>query len=400
MPSNLLIRGISPEVGQWIESEKASRRVSKNELLLTVLKDAAAARQPEPTLFDFAAQQATSTPTRPTAIPFRFVDLFAGIGGLRLGLQRAGGTCVFTSEWDRYSQKTYKAWYGDDPHGDITKIAPESIPDHDVLAAGFPCQPFSIAGVSKKISLGRAHGFKDAAQGTLFFHVVTIAEIKRPPVLLLENVKNLLSHDGGKTWKVIHANLQDLGYKVFHKVIDAKHFVPQHRERIFIVCFDPRVFGENPPFQFPELPEDKHTLKDILDPSPDPKYTLSDHLWRYLQAYADKHREKGNGFGFGLTPPEKISRTLSARYYKDGSEILIPQARKNPRRLSPREAARLMGFPDELPIVVSDTQAYKQFGNAVVPLVSEAVAKQIVEVFAWHLRNRGCLFRVPEALSA
>jgi DNA (cytosine-5)-methyltransferase 1 len=400
MPSDLLIRGIPPDVGQWIETEKESRRVSKNELLLTVLKEAANGRQQEPTLFDFAASQANSTPTLPTAIPFRFVDLFAGIGGLRLGLQRAGGTCVFTSEWDRYCQKTYKAWYGDDPHGDITKIAPEAIPDHDVLAAGFPCQPFSIAGVSKKNSLGREHGFKDAAQGTLFFHVVTIAEIKRPPVLLLENVKNLLSHDGGTTWKVIHANLRDLGYRVFHKVIDAKHFVPQHRERIFIVCFDPKIFGEEPPFRFPDLPEANHVLGDVLDPNPDPKYTLTDHLWGYLQAYAKKHREKGNGFGFGLTPTDRITRTLSARYYKDGSEILIPQGRKNPRRLSPREAGRLMGFPDELPIVVSDTQAYKQFGNAVVPLVAEAVAKQIVEVFAWHLRIRGCLFRVPEALSA
>jgi DNA (cytosine-5)-methyltransferase 1 len=248
--------------------------------------------------------------------------------------------------------------------------------------------------------LGREHGFKDAAQGTLFFHVVTIAEIKRPPVLLLENVKNLLSHDAGRTWKVIHANLTDLGYKVFHKVIDARNYVPQHRERIFIVCFDPRVFGENPPFQFPTPPQTKHALRDILDPNPDPKYTLTDHLWKYLQDYAEKHRKAGNGFGFGLTPVDKVTRTLSARYYKDGSEILIPQGKKNPRRLSPREAGRLMGFPDELPLVVSDTQAYKQFGNAVVPLVSEAVAKQIAEVFAWHLRTRGCLFRVPEAMSA
>ncbi len=400
MPSDALIRNIPPEIDQWIEDQRESRRVSKNELLLTVLKEAAG-HIAEPTLFDLAARQAAAATTTVPAIPFRFIDLFAGIGGLRLGLQRVGGECVFTSEWDRYSQKTYKAWYGEMPHGDITKISPSDIPDHDVLAAGFPCQPFSIAGVSKKNSLGRAHGFKDAAQGTLFFHVVTIAEVKRPSVLLLENVKNLLSHDKGRTWQVIHSNLIDLGYKVFFKVIDAKHFVPQHRERIFIVCFDPKVFGNDPPFRFPDLPPATHKLGDILDPCPDPKYTLTDHLWQYLQAYAKKHKEAGNGFGFGLTPLTSITRTLSARYYKDGSEILIPQkGGKNPRRLSPREAARLMGFPDELPIVVSDTQAYKQFGNAVVPLVSEAVAKQIVEVFRWKLRNNGCLFRKAEALSA
>ena len=211
MASDILIRGIPPDVDQWIEAQKESRKMSKNELLLSILRDAAGSIS-SATLFDYAARQSIVTPISQTsAIPFRFVDLFAGIGGLRLGLQRVGGECVFTSEWDKYCQKTYKAWYGDEPHGDITKISPKDIPDHDVLAAGFPCQPFSIAGVSKKNSMGRAHGFKDAAQGTLFFHVVTVAEVKRPSVLLLENVKNLMSHDKGRTWQVIYSNLVDLG---------------------------------------------------------------------------------------------------------------------------------------------------------------------------------------------
>lgn len=395
--SQLLIRDVPNEIAAWIEREKEARKMSQQEFLLSALKNAMA--QPaEPTLFDFAVQE--SVVEGAAGIPFQFIDLFAGIGGLRLGLERAGGRCVFSSEWDRYSQKTYKAWFNELPAGDITKIDPSSIPDHDVLAAGFPCQPFSIAGVSKKISLGRAHGFKDVAQGTLFFHVVTIAEIKRPAVIFLENVKNLLSHDGGRTWDVIHASLLKLGYKVFHQVIDAGSLVPQHRERIFIVAFDPRVFGESPPFRFPQLPEKGPPFRSILEENPDPKYTLSDHLWGYLQEYARKHKEKGNGFGFGLADLDGVARTLSARYYKDGSEILIPQKGRNPRRLMPREAARLMGFPDNLPIVVSDTQAYKQFGNAVVPLVAEAVAKQILEVFAWKLRMQGRLFRRSPRKSA
>jgi DNA (cytosine-5)-methyltransferase 1 len=395
--SQLLIRDVPPAVTEWIERERAARKASQKEVLISALLTAMG-QTSEPTLFDYAAKQVITTSS--ANLPFHFIDLFAGIGGLRLGLERVGGKCVFTSEWDRYCQKTYKAWFGDLPAGDITKIDPASIPDHDVLAAGFPCQPFSIAGVSKKNSLGRAHGFKDVAQGTLFFHVVTIAEIKRPPVILLENVKNLLSHDKGNTWKVIHSNLVDLGYKVFFQVIDAANFVPQHRERIFIVCFDPAVFGENPPFSFPQMPEQKPVFRSVLEKAPDPRYTLSDHLWTYLQNYAQRHKEKGNGFGFGLAKFDGITRTLSARYYKDGSEILIPQPKKNPRRLTPREAARLMGFPDNLPIVVSDTQAYKQFGNAVVPPVAEAVARQIVEVFAWKLRNQGRLFQKSQRKSA
>jgi DNA (cytosine-5)-methyltransferase 1 len=333
-------------------------------------------------------------PASPDALPFNFIDLFAGIGGFRAALEKLGGRCVFSSEWDRYSQKTYKAWYGDTPEGDIRKIKPADIPDHDVLAAGFPCQPFSIAGVSKKKSLGQAHGFKCATQGTLFFNVASIMEIKRPPVVLLENVKNLQSHEKGRTWRTIKDTLQELSYAVFDKVIDAAAWVPQHRERVYIACFDKFVFGENPPFSFPESPSGTRKFKDIMEKNPDPKYTLSSHLWNYLQEYARHHKAKGNGFGFGLADPNGVSRTLSARYYKDGSEILITQHGKNPRRLTPVECQRLMGF-DEKPIVVSDTQAYRQFGNAVVPKVAYAVGKQLLDVLRWQLTRKanGCLVK-------
>jgi DNA (cytosine-5)-methyltransferase 1 len=288
------------------------------------------------------------------------------------------------------------------PRGDITKIHPSEIPDHDILAAGFPCQPFSIAGVSKKNSLGRLHGFKCTTQGNLFFNIATIAEIKRPPVLLLENVKNLKSHDQGRTWKTIHDTLHELHYAVFADVIDAAGWVPQHRERVYIVCFDKYLFGNEPAFEFPVPPENSPKFEDILDENPDPKYTLTNHLWGYLQEYAERHREKGNGFGFGLADFKSVSRTLSARYYKDGSEILIPQSRKNPRRLTPRECQRLMGFPDDparFPIVVSDTQAYRQFGNAVVPKVASAVVRSILPVLRgeWERRTKGCLLKRPFA---
>jgi len=265
---------------------------------------------------------------------------------------------------------------------------------------GSKCGAYCRIRVIKGLVKAGAHGFKDKAQGTLFFHVVEIAEIKRPSVILLENVKNLLSHDKGNTWKVILENLQGLGYKVFFKILNAASWVPQPRERIIIVCFDPKVFGENPPFTFPEEPKHKPVFRDILEALPDDKYTLTDHLWDYLQAYAKKHQEKGNGFGFGMTRLDGVSRTLSARYYKDGSEVLIPQNGRNPRRLTPREAARLMGFPDKYQIVVSDTQAYKQFGNAIVPLLVEAVGKQIVQVFAWNLRKQKRLFRNSEQIPA
>jgi DNA (cytosine-5)-methyltransferase 1 len=340
---------------------------------------------------------------------FTFIDLFAGIGGIREAFEQVGGKCVFTSEWDLYAQRTYAANYGNEHPiaGDITQIDAESIPDHDVLLAGFPCQPFSIAGVSKKASLGRAHGFADVTQGTLFFDVARIIEAKQPKAFLLENVKNLLSHDKGRTFEVIkHTLTQELGYHIQYKVIDGAHFVPQHRERIIIVGF-----REAAPFSFDNCPlpaKGRYKLSDILHktdgteavlPWDDgrffdhqarvviPKYTLTDNLWRYLQAYAAKHRAAGNGFGFGLVGPDDVSRTLSARYYKDGSEILISQGTgKNPRRLTPRECARLMGFADTYQIPVSDTRAYKQFGNCVVVGVMAHVAKLMLPLLVQQVR--------------
>ena len=310
---------------------------------------------------------------------FKFIDLFAGIGGIRLAYQNLGGNCVFTSEWDTYSKKTYEANFGEVPFGDITQIDEKDIPDHDILLGGFPCQPFSIAGVSKKNALGRAHGFLDETQGTLFFDIARILKHKRPKTFMLENVKNLISHDKGNTFKVIQNALKELDYTIYFKVLDGKHFVPQHRERIIIVGFDNEYFKHQETFEFPKMSDKKYAIRDILLPEVDPKYTLSDKLWSYLQAYAQKHKEKGNGFGFGLTDLNGISRTMSARYYKDGAEILIPQKGKNPRRLVPRECARLQGFPDKFVIPVSDNQAYKQFGNSVVSPLMQAVGQNILK---------------------
>lgn len=329
---------------------------------------------------------------------FDFIDLFAGIGGLRKAFEQIGGRCVFTSEWDSYAQKTYAENFRDRHPiaGDITQVQAADIPDHDVLLAGFPCQPFSIAGVSKKNALGKAHGFACETQGTLFFDVARIIETKRPRAFLLENVKNLVSHDKGRTFDVIRRTLTEvLGYHIYYRVIDGAHFVPQHRERILIVGFrEPIAFDFD---ALPLPPKGEHKLKDILHRTdgsepvlpwdegrffdhkkqrPQDKYTLTDNLWLYLQNYAEKHRIKGNGFGFGLVKPDDVTRTLSARYYKDGSEILVYQGtRKNPRRLTPRECARLMGYPDTFRIPVSDTRAYKQFGNSVVVDVMAHVAK-------------------------
>lgn len=329
---------------------------------------------------------------------FKFIDLFAGIGGIRAAFENIGGKCVFTSEWDDYAQKTYVQNFAGHHTlaGDITKVAASDIPDHDVLLAGFPCQPFSIAGVSKKNALGRAHGFHDETQGTLFFDVARIIEAKQPRAFLLENVKNLVSHDKGRTFDVIKRTLtEELGYHIYTRVIDGAHFTPQHRERILIVGFrEPVAFDFD---ALPLPPKGVRKLKDILHKNdgtePDlpwdegrffdhnarqvpAKYTLTDNLWRYLQNYAEKHRAKGNGFGFGLVNGESITRTLSARYYKDGSEILVYQGEGiNPRRLTPRECARLMGFADTFRIPVSDTRAYKQFGNSVVVDVISHVAK-------------------------
>jgi DNA (cytosine-5)-methyltransferase 1 len=310
---------------------------------------------------------------------FKFIDLFAGIGGIRLAFQNLGGKCVFTSEWDTYSKKTYEANFGEVPFGDITKIKETEIPDHDILLGGFPCQPFSIAGVSKKKALGRAHGFLDETQGTLFFDVARIIKHKKPKAFMLENVKNLVSHDKGKTFRVIAETLKELGYTIHYKVLDGQYFVPQHRERIIIVGFKNSIFKGKENFEFPKMGDKKFAIKDILENEVDPKYTLSDKLWNYLQEYAKKHKAKGNGFGFGMTDLNGISRTMSARYYKDGAEILIPQEGKNPRRLTPRECARLQGFPDSFVIPVSDNQAYKQFGNSVVMPLIQTVGKNIVK---------------------
>ncbi|MBQ9818166.1 MAG: DNA (cytosine-5-)-methyltransferase [Proteobacteria bacterium] len=315
----------------------------------------------------------------PEKADFTFIDLFAGIGGMRLAYESVGGHCVYSNEWEKYCQQTYFANFGEQPEGDITKVDAESIPDHDILVAGFPCQPFSIAGVSKKNSLGRATGFEDKTQGTLFFDVCRILKAKRPKAFMLENVKNLSSHDRGRTFKVILESLEELDYEVFYDILDGQNFVPQHRERILIVGFDRKRFGNDISFKFDITPvEPKPVMDRILEKDVDARYTLSDKLWQYLQGYAEKHKAAGNGFGFGIAPRNGISRTLSARYYKDGSEILIEQPEQNPRRLTPRECARLQGFPDTFKIVVSDTQAYKQFGNSVVVPLMSAVAELVV----------------------
>lgn len=365
----------------------------------------------------------------PENCKFRFIDLFAGIGGIRRGFEDEGGLCVFTSEWNKYAARTYKANFYS--HGDyhtfnedIRDVTLSSDPsvsdkeayehinkhiaDHDVLLAGFPCQPFSIAGVSKKNSLGRAHGFECDTQGTLFFDVARIIKAKQPKAFVLENVKNLKSHDKGKTFKIIMKTLDELGYWVSDsehvgskdpKVIDAKNWVPQHRERIILVGFR-KDLNIHKDFTLKDVrryfPKKKITLGDILESDVDPKYILTPKLWEYLHNYAIKHKEKGNGFGFGMVGPNDTARTLSARYYKDGSEILIDRGwnyeqgfsdssnlKYRPRRLTPQECARLMGFcrPDQYDFVipVSDTQAYKQFGNSVVVPVFRAVAKLVVK---------------------
>jgi DNA (cytosine-5)-methyltransferase 1 len=356
---------------------------------------------------------------------FDFVDLFAGIGGIRKGFEGIGGRCVFTSEWNPFSVRTYKANHYSDPehhvfNDDIRKITlseqedvteeeayrniDKAVPDHDVLLAGFPCQPFSIAGVSKKNSLGRKHGFECDTQGTLFFDVARIIAAKRPAAFLLENVKNLKSHDKGKTFRVIMEALDELGYwvadaeldgKKDYKVIDGRHFVPQHRERIVLVGFR-KDLNIHDGFTLKAVeqhyPEHKPTLGDILEEKVSPAYILTPHLWQYLFNYALKHKAKGNGFGYGLVKATDVTRTLSARYHKDGSEILIDRGfdpgldlhdkqnmENRPRRLTPTECARLMGYdgPGEsnFRIPVSDTQAYRQFGNSVVVPVFAAVAK-------------------------
>ena len=315
----------------------------------------------------------------PSKAKFTFIDLFSGIGGFRVALQKMGGKCVFSSDWDKNAKTTYYENYGEVPFGDIRQLSSTKLYNGnvDLVCGGFPCQPFSIAGVSKKLSLGRKHGFEDENQGVLFFEVAKIIKRHRPKAFILENVKHLLRHDKGNTFRsILHVLEKELGYNVHHNVIDARNFVPQHRERVFIVGF--RKPGS---FIFPEVPKGNHLLGQILDENVPTKYTLSDHLWNYLQQYAKKHRESGNGFGFGLFGRDDVARTLSARYHKDGSEILIRQngGSINPRRLTPEECRRLMGFPEGFRIRVSDTQAYRQFGNSVVVPVVESVAGRVVK---------------------
>ena len=338
-------------------------------------------------------------------VPFKFVDLFAGIGGFRCGLEPLGGECVYTSEWDRHASETYRKWYNTDDviSDDFREVDYEAIPDHDILCAGFPCQPFSLAGVSSKASLGRSHGFEDEKQGNLFFSLLDVIQAKKPPVLFFENVKHLKHHDEGRTWEVIHSSLIESGYYVFEKIIDAQRWVPQHRERIFIVCFNRKIFTQNSesiPFVWPEPPQTRKTLTEILETPPDKKYMLSDKLWTYLQDRKQKHLENGHGFGYGIVETEDrqnaTTRTISARYHKDGSEILIREKGwRNPRRLTPREAGLLQGFDDEtasffgyqsgFPQCVSDTQAYRQYGNAVVPAVIKAIGQNIQSVLIHNI---------------
>ncbi len=308
---------------------------------------------------------------------FTFIDLFAGIGGIRKALENVGGECVFASEWDEKARITYQANFDELPAGDIKKIKPAEIPSHDVLAAGFPCQPFSLAGISKKESMNRPVGFKDPEQGRSFFQILKIVKEKKPKAILLENVKHLRNHNRGKTYKTIERSLKKLGYDVHDEILDAKYLVPQHRERLFIVAFRKKT-----DFKFPAFRNgNTKKLKEILESKPDKKYTLTPGVWNALKKHSAKHRKKGNGFGYKIADPHGITRTLSARYYKDGAEILISQGRgKRPRRLSPRECARIMGYKDSFKFEqVSDNQAYKQLGNSVVIPLVECIARKMVK---------------------
>jgi DNA (cytosine-5)-methyltransferase 1 len=392
--------------------QQARQRYTQQQIAAHVGKDVKTVRRwekgetPCPAMLEAALRELLRGEPGIGAAParFRFVDLFAGIGGIRMGFESHGGECVFTSEWNPFSKKTYLENYTKDQDrhhtfvGDITTFAADAVPDHDVLLAGFPCQPFSIAGVSKKNAMGRPHGFECSTQGTLFFDVARIIAEKRPAAFLLENVKNLLSHDRGRTFEVILQVLRDeLGYDVHYRVIDGRHFTPQHRERILIAGFREKTAFSWDALALPEegprlasilhrtdgsepvLPWDGERFFDHGARRVQPKYTLTPGLWQYLQQYAEKHRAAGNGFGYGLAFPESVTRTLSARYHKDGSEILVHQGEGlRPRRLTPRECARLMGFPDTFRILVSDTQAYRQFGNSVVMPVMREVARTMM----------------------
>lgn len=389
---NILLRNIDEDDIKWLK-ENTPDGISQNQFLKNLIRDA---KQKESRYLFL--ERTKELPKVYGKLPFKFIDLFAGIGGFRSALNSLGGKCVFSNEWDKYACLTYKSWYGDKDvnSSDIRMLNyKDVIPDHDVLCAGFPCQPFSIAGVSKKKSLGRKHGFLDPEQGNLFEKIMDIVDVKRPPILFLENVKNLKSHNKGKTWQRINEEISKRSYILYSEVINAKYWVPQSRERIYLVCFDKKIFNDKnlSHFCFPQKKDTKHFLGEVLEKYPDKKYMLSDKLWKYLKNYAAKHKSRGNGFGYGLNTSKNASRTMSARYYKDGSEILIKQnSWKNPRRLTPKEAKYLMGFNDRFalnfgyhdgfPQVVSDTQSYKQFGNSVVPLVVEEIGGKILEVMA------------------
>ena len=342
---------------------------------------------PSPLVYKAIMSFAADTPYAKKAddVEFTFIDLFAGIGGIRIPFQELGGKCVFTSEWDKFAQKTYHVNFGDMPNGDITKITNEEIPDFDVLLAGFPCQPFSQAGLKK--------GFSDT-RGTLFFEIERIIKAKRPKAFLLENVKQLRGHDKGRTLKVILEHLDGLDYQVTYSVLRAADFgVPQNRERIYIVGFDRRYYGLNDKykFSFPEATHQKTRLGDILEDNVDEKYTISQKLYEGHIRRKAEHQKKGNGFGFSLfNADSEYTNTISARYYKDGSEILIDQGLGiPPRKLTPRECAGLQGFPDNFIIPVSDTQAYKQFGNSVAVPVIRAIAKRVREEMKRMDPNQG-----------
>lgn len=359
---------LSPKIIEELQSASKAVQVTTDAFISNLLSQSNSNKKKLKKLYEHSGQ-------------FSFIDLFAGIGGTRLGFENAGSVCVYSNEFNPDAKKTYYANFGEIPDNDITKVNESNIPDHDILVGGFPCQPFSIAGVSKKRSLGRPTGFEDKTQGTLFFDICRILKAKRPKAFMLENVKNLISHDYGNTFKVILESLDELDYEVFYKVLDGQMYVPQHRERIIIVGFDRKRYASTKiNFVFDLTPIDpKPKLRDILDENVDPKYTLTDHLWEYLQKRAKLQKDKGNGFGFSYGNLDGVSHTLSARYGKDGSEILIPQDGKNPRRLTPRECARLQGFPDSFEIPVGDSTAYHQFGNSVVvPLISN-VASLIIK---------------------
>ena len=395
---DFLLRNLDPIEIEWIENNKPTG-ISKNAYIKDLISSAIDDKS------NINNKKSSLSENKYSNFPFTFIDLFAGIGGFRSALTVLGGKCLYTNEWNKYALSTYRHWYGSESttSEDIRTIDHSSIPTHDILCAGFPCQPFSLAGVSKKNSLGRKHGFEDVEQGNLFDCIMNIVDIKKPPILFLENVKNLKSHDKGNTWKYIKKSISDRGYEIYSQVLDASNWVPQHRERIFIICFDKSTFANNRKIQFcfPDKPTNrKYNLNYVLEKNPDRKYMLSDKLWKYLQDYAAKHKAKGNGFGYGLADKNGITRTMSARYHKDGAEILIKQdGWKNPRRLTPNEAKYLMGFDDKyalsyghksgFPQIVSDTQAYKQFGNSVVPIVIEEIMQNIItEIVRYKLESK------------